>query len=305
MKNIPQIEAVCAEKGFHYRKDVSLKEYVSFKIGGKAALFLEPQSIEELCAMVEELSPLGHIFFLGKGTNLLVDDGGIDGMVLYIGKNLSAITFLDDTTFVCEAGASLLEACVAAKDHSLTGMEFAYGIPGSIGGAVYMNAGAFGGDMNDIVLWCEAVNEKGEIFRVEKEDLNFAYRKSCFTDSGACILRAAISLQKGDKEAIFDRMKEIMARRVLKQPLEYPSAGSTFKRPEGAYAGALIEQCGLKGLSIGDAMVSTKHANFLINTGNATSADMKSLIKEVQRQVKEQTGYTLECEVLFVGSVKE
>lgn len=301
MKNKAQIEALCKEKGFHYYKDVSLKEYTSFKIGGSAAIFLEPASIEELRDIISVLSPLGRIFFLGKGTNLLVDDAGIDGMVLHVGKKLSQIEFCGEEIMICEGGASLMEACVTAKDHSLTGMEFAYGIPGSIGGAVYMNAGAYGGDMSKIVLWCESIDQQGRICRTQGEELAFSYRKSCYTGRGDCIARVAIRLQKGEKEEIFSRMKEIMARRVLKQPLEFPSAGSTFKRPEGAYAGALIEQSGLKGASVGGAMVSEKHANFLINTGSATSADMLELIRRVQRTVKEKTGYDLECEVLYTG----
>ncbi len=301
MQREKEIELLLDREKIPYRKNEPMKEHTSFHIGGDAAFFITPRTQEELQKTVRLLTPLAPIFFLGRGSNLLVSDAGLDAVVVEIGKDFSQITFPEEETILASAGASLLRLCIEAKDRGLTGLEFAYGIPGSVGGAVYMNAGAFSGEMKDVVEYVEYLDEDGVLRRVDGAALDFGYRKSFFTGKNFCILQAKIRLRKGNREEIEKKMEELMARRKLKQPLEYPSAGSTFKRPEGAYAGALIEQSGLKGRSVGGAMVSEKHANFLINYQNATCADMRSLIRLVQEEVKEKTGYQLECEVLFLG----
>ena len=301
MQKEKEIELLLNRERIPYRKGEPMKDHTSFHIGGGAAFFVTPRTEEELRKIICEVKPLAPLFFLGRGSNLLVSDQGLDAVVVEIGKEFSDITFPEEDSILVSAGASLLRLCAEAKERGLTGLEFAYGIPGSVGGAVYMNAGAFNGEMKDVVEYVDYLDGDGVLHRIEGEALGFGYRKSFFTGTDFCILRAKIRLQKGNREEIEQKMEELLARRKLKQPLEYPSAGSTFKRPEGAYAGALIEQSGLKGRLVGGAMVSEKHANFLINYDHATCADMRALIRLVQQEVKEKTGYQLECEVLFLG----
>ena len=199
------------------------------------------------------------------------------------------------------AGASLISVCKRALDNSLAGMEFAYGIPGTVGGGVYMNAGAYGGEIKDILKYAEAVDrETGEVRRFTAQEAQLSYRKSIFMDNGYIITSAVFELSQGDPAEIKAKMNELMEKRISKQPLDFPSAGSTFKRPEGSFASLLIDQCGLKGLSVGGAQVSTKHSGFVINTGNATSADIFALIEKVKEIVFEKTGYRLECEPVIL-----
>ena len=205
-----------------------------------------------------------------------------------------------DDIIECEAGASLAAVCNVALENSLTGLEFAYGIPGSVGGAVFMNAGAYGGEMKDVLLSCRYIDENGKIKELPLEKMELSYRHSFFSERELCITSVKMRLQKGERDKIKDRMDTLMERRRDKQPLEYPSAGSTFKRPEGDFAARLIEVCGLKGTSCGGAEVSTKHSGFVINKGNATFKDVMGVVDTVKQKVKEQTGVTLECEVLIM-----
>lgn len=286
--------------GIYCEQDVSMKMLTTFQIGGDARLVLRPQKVEDIQYAFALLADAGvPVYLIGRGSNLLVSDDGIDGAVLLFGPEFGTVT-VSGETLICEAGAPLIKVCREAQSHALTGLEFAYGIPGTVGGGVYMNAGAYGGEMKDVVCWCEHLTPDGTLVRLPAEALDFGYRHSVYTGKADCIVRVGITLAPGDPDAIASRMEELMGRRRMKQPLEWPSAGSMFQRPEGAYAGALIEQCGLKGARIGGAMVSEKHANFLINTGGATCADMKALIAHVQQTVKEQTGYTLVCEVRMI-----
>lgn len=287
-----------------------LKNHTTFKIGGRCAALIGLQGEESYRRLIPLAEKLGVPYYIfGKGSNLIVDSDGIDGIVFQSGKGHSAIS-ADMNVLTCGAGATLTKICNFALERELSGMEFAYGIPGTLGGAVFMNAGAYGGEMKQIVQTVRAMDRKtGEIRVYLKTKLDFSYRHSRFMESGEIILSADIELEKfgeeeGGKAAIKAKMDELMEKRRSKQPLEYPSAGSTFKRPEGNYAAALIEQCGLKGVHVGDAEVSTKHSGFVINKGNASFAELMELIRIVKDTVKEKTGYVLECEPLIITDKK-
>lgn len=283
-------------------KDAPMKKYTSFKCGGNASVLIIPDSIDNLNKIIEfSYSKNVKPFIIGNGSNLLVTDKGINGVVIKIGSQLSEIRLIDETTIYCEAGASLKSLCMFALENSLSGLEFAYGIPGTLGGAVYMNAGAYGGEMKDVLYSVNHIDENGNIGTLEKENLQLGYRHSAYTENGYVITSAVLKLIKADKKDIKDAMDDKLGRRKDKQPLEYPSAGSTFKRPEGYFAGALIEDCGLKGYTVGGAQVSEKHAGFVINKGGATSTDVITLIGDVQRIVKEKHGVMLETEVKILG----
>lgn len=301
MEHLASLTQYCTQKGFRYFENEPMSRHTSFKIGGNARLFLLPGSEQEVADMMAAAHRLGvPLLVVGRGSNLLVNDQGIDGAVLCMGEDMAEIRLEDETTILAQSGASLNKLCIFARDHSLTGLEFAYGIPGTVGGAVYMNAGAYGGEMKDVLHSVGHITPDGTLGSLEGEALNLSYRRSAYTDSGNCITWARFKLAKGDPAAIKATMDDLWERRQTKQPLEYPSAGSTFKRPVGNYASALIEQCGLKGKSVGGAMVSPKHAGFIINTGGATCAEVLALIEEVRSCVQQQTGYCLECEVKIV-----
>ena len=272
----------------------------TFGIGGPA-LLLRPRSRAELQAAMTLCREAGEEpFILGRGSNLLVSDSGISRPVIQLDGDFTAIT-REGNTLRCGAGASLIAVCRAAAENSLSGIEWGYGIPGSLGGGVYMNAGAYGGEMKDILTEVTFLDEAGEYRTLPAAELSLSYRHSIFEDRpGTVIVGAVLTLTPGDPAAIRAAMEDYMSRRREKQPLEYGSAGSTFKRPVGNYASALVDQCGLKGLSVGGAEVSRKHAGFIINRGGATAADVRELIAEVQRIVREKTGYTLECEIKFI-----
>ena len=272
----------------------------TFGIGGPA-LLLRPRSRAELQAAMTLCREAGEEpFILGRGSNLLVSDSGIARPVIQLDGDFTAIT-REGNTLRCGAGASLIAVCRAAAENSLSGIEWGYGIPGSLGGGVYMNAGAYGGEMKDILTEVTFLDEAGEYRTLPAAELSLSYRHSIFEDRpGTVIVGAVLTLTPGDPAAIRAAMEDYMSRRREKQPLEYGSAGSTFKRPVGNYASALVDQCGLKGLSVGGAEVSRKHAGFIINRGGATAADVRALIAEVQRIVREKTGYTLECEIKFI-----
>ncbi len=283
-------------------KDAPMKKYTSFKCGGNASVLIIPDSIDNLNRIIEfSYSKNVKPFIIGNGSNLLVTDNGINGVVIKIGSQLSEIKLLDETTIYCEAGASLKSLCMFALENSLSGLEFAFGIPGTLGGAVYMNAGAYGGEMKDVLYSVNHIDENGNIGELSKENLDLGYRHSAYTKNGFTITSAVLKLRKADKKDIKEAMDDKLKRRKDKQPLEYPSAGSTFKRPEGYFAGALIQDCGLKGYTVGGAQVSEKHAGFVINKGGASSTDVITLIKDVQRIVQEKHGVMLETEVKIVG----
>lgn len=272
----------------------------TFGIGGPA-LLLRPRSRAELQAAMTLCREAGEEpFILGRGSNLLVSDSGISRPVIQLDGDFTAIT-REGNTLRCGAGASLIAVCRAAAENSLSGIEWGYGIPGSLGGGVYMNAGAYGGELRNVLTEVTFLDEAGEYRTLPAAELSLSYRHSIFEDRpGTVIVGAVLTLTPGDPAAIRAAMEDYMSRRREKQPLEYGSAGSTFKRPVGNYASALVDQCGLKGLSVGGAEVSRKHAGFIINRGGATAADVRELIAEVQRIVREKTGYTLECEIKYI-----
>lgn len=272
----------------------------TFGIGGPA-LLLRPRSRAELQAAMTLCREAGEEpFILGRGSNLLVSDSGISRPVIQLDGDFTAIT-REGNTLRCGAGASLIAVCRAAAENSLSGIEWGYGIPGSLGGGVYMNAGAYGGELRDVLTEVTFLDEAGEYRTLPAAELSLSYRHSIFEERpGTVIVGAVLTLTPGDPAAIRAAMEDYMSRRREKQPLEYGSAGSTFKRPVGNYASALVDQCGLKGLSVGGAEVSRKHAGFIINRGGATAADVRELIAEVQRIVREKTGYTLECEIKYI-----
>ena len=282
--------------------DAPMKKYTSFKCGGNASVLIIPVSLDALNKIIEFSYSKGvKPFVIGNGSNLLVTDNGINGVVIKIGSQLSKIKLLDETTIYCEAGASLKALCMFALENSLSGLEFAYGIPGTLGGAVYMNAGAYGGEMKDVLYSVNHIDNDGNNGTLNKENLDLGYRHSAYTSNGFVITSAVMKLTKADKKDIKEAMDDKLQRRKDKQPLEYPSAGSTFKRPEGYFAGALIEDCGLKGYTVGGAQVSEKHAGFVINKGGANATDVMTLISDVQRIVKEKHGVNLETEVKIIG----
>lgn len=278
-----------------------MKKHTTFRIGGPASVFVEVEKEEDLVMAVrlcrQEQVPF---FILGNGSNLLVSDEGYDGVVLHIGAGMRKIS-VEGTQITAQAGAMLSQVAHAALEHGLTGMEFAAGIPGSLGGACMMNAGAYGGEMRQILTSVRALSPEGEIVELPVEMLNLGYRHSMMMEKSYIVLSAEIKLETGDKEAIRARMDELKAQRTSKQPLDMPSAGSTFKRPEGAFAGKLIMDAGLRGYRVGDAMVSEKHCGFVVNAGHATAQDVCQLIKDVHEIVKEKFDKELDPEIRFLG----
>lgn len=292
--------ALCKKIGCKYSTEAFLKDYTSFKIGGKADLMVFPENeimISELLKFADENAV--PVFILGKGSNLLVSDSGIKGIVINTIR-FDDIKLIDETTVYCQSGASLLKVCRFALEHSLSGLEFAFGIPGTAGGAAYMNAGAYGGEMKDVLVSCEHMNTKGVKGVYSSAELGLSYRHSAYSDSNLFITSLTLKLKKGNKDEIKAKMDELMFKRIDKQPLDYPSAGSTFKRPEGYFAGALIEECGLKGYRIGDAAVSEKHAGFVINLGKASAKDVLGLIDYCRETVLKDKGVILEPEVKII-----
>lgn len=288
------------EQNIEIKNNLPLRELTTFKIGGNAEYFISAKTADEVAFTVKAVKEYGlPLFVLGKGSNLLVSDKGIKGVVLNT-CGLDDIRF-EDETVICGAGLYLQKLCILVLEKELSGLEFAFGIPGSVGGALYMNAGAYGGEIADCVEWAKCIDKNGNIITLNRDEMSLSYRTSIFKNLGYIITEVAFRLKKGKREEIMAKMNDFMSRRKDKQPLEFPSAGSTFKRPEGHFAGALIEKNGLKGKRVGGAMVSEKHAGFVINYDNATSQDVKSLIKEIQNIVSEKDGVDLETEVIFVG----
>lgn len=288
------------EYKIEYVLDEPMNRHTTFKIGGKADLFIKAHTVKELKTIINLAKAFNTPYFIiGKGSNLLVSDNGIEGMVISI-DGLDDVMF-DGETMICGAGASLRTVCLAAQKASLSGLEFAYGIPGTIGGALYMNAGAYGGEMSQVVVSADAINSDGNIVKFSLADMQLGYRTSIFKNSDLIIVSVTMQLKSGNCNDIKNQMDDFFSRRRDKQPLEFPSAGSTFKRPEGYFAGALIEQNNLKGVSVGGAQVSEKHAGFVINKGNATCDDVLALIEKIKETVKLANNVELEPEVIFVG----
>lgn len=284
------------------KKDEPMYLHTSFRIGGNAECFCEVRSIDALRSVVSACKGFGVPYFIiGLGSNLLVSDEGICGVVIKLGGDFDEVEVKDNNTLRCGAGISLAGVCICAKNNNLGGMEFAWGIPGSMGGAVYMNAGAYGGEMKDIVVSSRYLDGDGNIREISGEEHKFSYRNSFYTDKDYIILDVTLKLNPKNKNEIFYLMQDTMERRKAKQPLNRPSAGSVFKRPEGYYAAALIEQCGLKGLSLGDAQVSEKHSGFIVNNGSASAKDVLELIEKVKNVVREKTGVELQCEIKYIG----
>lgn len=278
-----------------------MSKYTTFRVGGEAECILVVESEEELAQLIPYLNQIEQEYFiLGNGSNLLVGDKGYQGMIVKFGDEMAQIQ-VEGTRMTVKAGALLSRAAVTAKQHSLTGLEFAAGIPGSIGGGIVMNAGAYDGEMKQIVESVRVMDRDGQFLTLDNDTMEFGYRTSIIKNRPFIVVEAVLQLAKGDEETIGARMEELAMLRKSKQPLEYASAGSTFKRPEGYFAGKLIMDAGMRGYRIGGAQVSDKHCGFIVNTGKATAADIKEVIEEVQERVKERFHVTLEPEVVFLG----
>ena len=285
----------------HVLYDEPMKKHTTFRVGGPARALVEPGSAEDVKSVVEFCkSEQIPYYIVGNGSNLLVGDKGFRGAIIQLYKSMGTFQ-VEGNQITAQAGCSLAQIANAALDAALTGFEFAAGIPGTLGGAVVMNAGAYGGEMKDVLTSVRVMTEEGEIMELPAEELGLGYRTSIIQEKRYIVLGAVISLTEGKKEEIKAQMDDFRQKRVSKQPLEYPSAGSTFKRPEGYFAGKLIQDSGLKGFTVGGAQVSEKHSGFVINKGNATAADVMELIRQVTAKVKEDTGVTMEPEVKQIG----
>ena len=282
-------------------KKIALKNFTSFKIGGEADILAEPKDVKELVELVKFLrANYIKYYILGNGTNILVSDKGVPGCVIHLGKNLSKIK-VNGTKIEAEPGALLSEIAQIALKNKLTGYEELSGIPGSIGGAVAMNAGAYDREIKDVVSSVNAINELGRVVKLNKDTLDFSYRNSAVLEKNFIITSVVINLQEGNKDEIFNKMNKFKELREAKQPLDVPSAGSTFKRPEGHFAALLIKDCNLLGERIGDAQVSEKHTGFIVNVGNAKSSDVYKLMKKIQIDVKTYYNVDLEPEIKLWG----
>ena len=298
-KFVMELQEKLGEEGLKLQEP--MKEHTTFRVGGPADLFLMPKNAEELKESIEILKKYDvPMMVIGNGSNLLVRDKGIRGAVIQVYNRMAEIT-VDGEIIEAQGGALLSAVAAKAADASLTGLEFASGIPGSIGGAVVMNAGAYGGEMKDVLVSVDVLTKELEVKTIPAEELELGYRHSIVPEAGYIVLGAKLKLKKGEDAAIRGRMAELAEQRREKQPLQYPSAGSTFKRPEGYFAGKLVQDAGLKGKTIGGAQVSEKHSGFLINIGGATAQDILDLIAFCQKEVQAQFGVTLETEVKIVG----
>ena len=305
MIDLEQLSAVCRNTGAELKPEIRLSELTTFKIGGTCSALITLPDIAACQKIITYLRENQIPFTLiGRGSNLLAADQGYEGVVLRLGGTLASEITEQGGAVTCGAGVSLKNLCLFALEHALTGLEFAFGIPGSVGGAVFMNAGAYGGEFSEILESVTALDENGTLLTLSAEDMNLGYRHSVFMDHPWTILQATVRLTSGEQEAIRAKMQELLGRRKDKQPLEFPSAGSTFKRPLGSYASKLIDECGLKGYTVGGAQVSEKHAGFVINRGGATFADVMAVCQHVQDVVKAQTGFVLELEPEIIGEAE-
>ena len=287
-------------EGFEVIRNAEMRQYTTLRLGGKADWLAFPRNAEEIAALYAEAGQAGlPVTVIGHGSNLLVLDGGIRGLVIRVEKNMRSIR-REGNRLIAQAGAMLGTAAAAAAEAGLTGLEFASGIPGTVGGGMTMNAGAYGGEMSDVTVRVDGITPDGKPISLNRDEMRFGYRTSAVKERNLIVTEVTMELQPGDPAGIRAKMSELNARRAEKQPLDVPSAGSTFKRPEGFFAAALIDQCGLKGYSIGGAQVSRKHAGFLVNNGSS-SRDYLALVRYVQQVVQEQTGVQLEPEIRIVG----
>lgn len=278
-----------------------MSEHTSFKIGGIVDAFVIPEDIKELVKLISFLRKERIIYkIIGKGTNILVSDKGLPGCVVYMGKDLAEIKNKGNK-LECGAGASLAEVCEEARKHNLTGLESLYGIPGSIGGAVAMNAGAFKHDISDFIVSCDVIDETGKVKSYKKDKLDFSYRHSLIDEKGLIVTKVVLALEEGNSKKIKEEMDKVIAWRTNRQPLEYPSAGSVFKRPENGIASELIDKSNLKGKTVGGAQVSEKHAGFIVNINNAKSNDVYKLMEQIKEQVSIYYGIKLEPEIKLWG----
>lgn len=281
--------------------DEPMKYHTSFKVGGKADIYIEPESVDELIRFICYLKEKSIPYFLfGNGTNLLVSDDGIRGAVVRLGEKMASME-IEGERIIAECGALLTVVSKLAAEHSLSGLEFGSGIPGSVGGAVTMNAGAYGMEIKDVIEKVEVLDSNMQLKVLDKKQMEFGYRKSIIDNNSYIAIKSFFKLKKSNSFDIKRKMDELAERRQAKQPINFPSAGSVFKRPEGYFAGKLIEDAGLKGLTIGDAQISEKHCGFIINKGNATAKDVYNLIVHVQKTVYERFGVKLETEVKLLG----
>ena len=289
------------QTGAQVQENEPMSLHTSFQIGGPADVFATVSDERSLRGVLKLCKEAGApVYVIGNGSDLLIPDQGLRGVVVSFGGDLCRLRLENETTIVCGPGATLAKLCKFALENSLTGLEFAWGIPGSAGGAAYMNAGAYGGEIKDVLACATFLDETGAERTLQAGELQLGYRTSVFEREPWCILSATFTLREDDTGPIRERMADYARRRMEKQPLDMPSAGSTFKRPEGAYAGALIDQCGLRGYAIGGAQVSQKHCGFIVNTGNATCADVLCLADTVCKIVTDETGFQLEKEVRVV-----
>lgn len=301
MNKFENVYKLAEELGANAQYGVAMSTMTTFKIGGAAGLYIEAETKKQLSSLIKYMNDnkIDYIV-IGKGSNVLVNDNGIDKVVIKLKGEFCEVSMLDDTTIYCGAGLSLAGLCKEAESKSLSGLEFAWGIPGSVGGAAFMNAGAYGGEMKDVLYSVTHIDKHGKLGVIKSSDLDLGYRHSIYKVNGFTIIGVTLKLKLDSKNSIRERMDDYMGRRKDKQPLEFPSAGSVFRRPEGNYAGALIEKCGLKGKSVGGAQVSPKHAGFIVNTGSATAEDVKNLVALIQKTVKKETGYSLQREIIFL-----
>lgn len=284
----------------YIRQNESMAKHCTFRCGGEAEIYIVPGTVEELVQVIAVCKESDYPYMvIGNGSNILVRDEGYKGAIIEINNRISSIDVIGED-IVADAGAKLSAVAIAAYENDLAGFEFAHGIPGNVGGAVVMNAGAYGGEMKDVIKWVKVLNNNNEVEKIEAEDLELGYRTSVIAKKGMVVLQMCIGLQIGSAGEIGEMMQILMEKRRFKQPLEYPSAGSTFKRPEGYFAGKLIEDAGLRGYRVGGAMVSEKHCGFVINYDNAAATDILKLIRDVQDKVKEHSGVTLEPEVKII-----
>ncbi|MEE1145073.1 MAG: UDP-N-acetylmuramate dehydrogenase [Acutalibacteraceae bacterium] len=277
-----------------------MSKHTSFKIGGPAKLFVSPADSNALSELITNCKnyDIPTVYF-GNGSNILFNDYGFDGVVISTSR-MTEISLQDENIIECGSGVKNSVLCQFALENSLSGFEFLWGIPGTVGGAAFMNAGAYGGEIKDVIVGCEYITADGEIKEMSSDEMDLSYRHSIFSENGGIITKVKLRGKLDNKEVIRALMDELMDRRRTKQPLEFPSAGSVFKRPEGYFAAALIEECGLKGESVGGAQVSEKHSGFIINTGNATASDVKQLVEIIKETVFMQKGVQLECEIRVI-----
>ena len=300
MQGLERLKMYAEQIGCAYCENEPMSRHTSFKIGGNADIMLTPQNKETLSFILTACKRWEvPCYVLGNGSNVLVSDTGIRGAVV-LTSGLDDIRMVDTYTIECGAGVKNSRLCSFALENSLSGFEFLWGIPGTVGGGAYMNAGAYGGEMKDIFIQSEHINDDGSFGSYNADEIDYGYRKSAYSEHGGVITSITLRGTPAEQSAIRARMDELMNRRKDKQPLEYPSAGSTFKRPEGDFAARLIEVCGLKGTACGGAEVSTKHSGFVINKDNATFDDVMGVVDIVKQKVKEQTGVMLECEMLIM-----